>query len=168
VRVKPRIDGVPGYQQDATVRGSKRSVDRTVAFIGPEHRCRIGAAPQARQRPRRARAPRDGERENTFNHGVGSLSGSQERWARSMVYPRRFKNKKELSMRKLVLPLAASVVLLSSTAFAQTDTKAPSTTDPAAQSGDSMSKGDMSKDKMSKTKMAKKKSNKSDDKMDKM
>jgi pentapeptide MXKDX repeat protein len=72
-------------------------------------------------------------------------------------------------MRKLVLPLAASVVLLSSAAFAQTsDPKAPSTTGPAAQSGDSMSKGDMSKDKMSKTKMAKKKSKKSEDQIDKM
>jgi hypothetical protein len=50
------------------------------------------------------------------------------------------KNKKELSMRKLLLPLAASALLLSSTAFAQTsDTKAPSTTGPAAQSGDNMS-----------------------------
>jgi pentapeptide MXKDX repeat protein len=79
------------------------------------------------------------------------------------------KNKKELSMRKLLLPLAASVVLLSSTAFAQTsDTKAPSTTGPAAQSGDNMSKGDMSKDKMSKTKVAKKKSKKSEEKTDKM
>jgi hypothetical protein len=81
----------------------------------------------------------------------------------------RFNNKMELSMRKLLLPLAASVVLLSSAAFAQTsDTKAPSTTGPAAQSGDNMSKGDMSKDKTSKTKVVKKKSKKSDDKMDKM
>ena len=69
-------------------------------------------------------------------------------------------------MRKLLLPLAASVVLLSSAAFAQTsDTKAPSTTGPAAQSGDNMSKGDASTDKMSKTKVAKKKSKKSEDKM---
>jgi hypothetical protein len=72
-------------------------------------------------------------------------------------------------MRKLLLPLAASVVLLSSAAFAQTsDTKAPSTTGPAAQSGDNMSKGDkgdMSTDKASKTKIAKKKSKKSEDKM---
>ncbi len=95
---------------------------------------------------------------------------SEEHWVQSPVYPRRFKNKKELSMRKLLLPLAASVVLLSSAAFAQTsDTKAPSTTGPAAQSGDNMSKGeaskgDMSKDKMSKTKVAKsKKAKKSDD-----
>jgi hypothetical protein len=74
--------------------------------------------------------------------------------------------KKELSMRKLLLPLAASVVLLSSAAFAQTsDTKAPATTGPAAQSGDNMSKGDMSKAKVSKTKVAKKKSKKTDDKM---
>jgi hypothetical protein len=84
-----------------------------------------------------------------------------------MVYPRRFKNNKDISMRKLLLPLAASAILLSSAAFAQTsDTKAPSTTGPAAQSGDSMSKGDMSKDKMSQPKkMAKKHSKKSDDKM---
>jgi pentapeptide MXKDX repeat protein len=76
------------------------------------------------------------------------------------------KQKGALSMRKLLLPLAASVVLLSSAAFAQTsDTKAPSTTGPAAQSGDNMSKGDMSKDKMSKTKVAKKKSKKSEEKM---
>ena len=70
-------------------------------------------------------------------------------------------------MRKILLPLAASALLLSSAAFAQTsDTKAPSTTGPAAQSGDSMSKGDTSKDKMSQPrKMAKKKSTKSDDKM---
>jgi hypothetical protein len=75
-------------------------------------------------------------------------------------------NKKGASMRKLLLPLAASVVLLSSAAFAQTsDTKAPATTGPAAQSGDNMSKGDMSKDKMSKTKTAKKKSKKTEDKM---
>jgi hypothetical protein len=61
---------------------------------------------------------------------------------------------------------AASVVLLSSAAFAQTsDSKAQSTTGLAAQSGDSRSKGDMSNGKMSKTKMAKKKSKKSDDKM---
>jgi hypothetical protein len=69
-------------------------------------------------------------------------------------------------MRKFLLPLAASVALLSSAAFAQTsDTKAPSTTGPAAQSGDNMSKGDPSADKMSKTKTAKKKSKKSEDKM---
>jgi hypothetical protein len=69
-------------------------------------------------------------------------------------------------MRKLLLPLVASVALLSSAAFAQTsDTKAPSTTGPAAQSGDNMSKGDTSTDKMSKTKVAKKKSKKSEDKM---
>jgi hypothetical protein len=76
-------------------------------------------------------------------------------------------NKKELSMRKLLLPLAASALLLSSTAFAQTsDTKAPATTGPAAQSGDNMSKGDASSDKMSKTKkVAKKKSKKTEDKM---
>lgn len=68
-------------------------------------------------------------------------------------------------MRKLLLPLAASALLLSSAAFAQTsDTKAPST-GPAAQSGDNMSKGDASSDKMSKTKVAKKKSKKSEDKM---
>ena len=48
-------------------------------------------------------------------------------------------------MRKLLLPLAASVALLSSAAFAQTsDSKAPSTTGPAAQSGDNMSKGEPS------------------------
>jgi hypothetical protein len=76
------------------------------------------------------------------------------------------KTKKELSMRKLLLPLAASIVLLSSAAFAQTsDAKAPSTTGPAAQSGDNMSKGEASTDKMSKTKVAKKKSKKSEDKM---
>ena len=70
-------------------------------------------------------------------------------------------------MRKLLLPLAASVVLLSSAAFAQTsDTKAPSTTGPAAQSGDNMSKGDASKDKMSPhKKVATKKSKKTEDKM---
>ena len=69
-------------------------------------------------------------------------------------------------MRKLLLPLAASALLLSSAAFAQTsDTKAPSTTGPAAQSGDNMSKGDASSDKMSKTKVAKKKSKKTEDKM---
>ena len=68
-------------------------------------------------------------------------------------------------MRKLLLPLAASALLLSSAAFAQTsDTKAPSTTGPAAQSGDNMSKGDTSTDK-SKTKVAKKKSKKTEDKM---
>ena len=60
-------------------------------------------------------------------------------------------------MRKLLLPLAASVLLLSSAAFAQTsDTKAPATTGPAAQSGDNMSKGDMSKDTMSKTRRRRK------------
>jgi hypothetical protein len=69
-------------------------------------------------------------------------------------------------MRKFLLPLAASAVLLSSAAFAQTsDTKAPAGTGPAAQSGDNMSKGDASTDKMSKTKTAKKKSKKSEDKM---
>ena len=69
-------------------------------------------------------------------------------------------------MRKLLLPLAASALLLSSAAFAQTsDTKAPAPTGPAAQSGDNMAKGDASKDKMSKTKVAKKKSKKTDDKM---
>ena len=68
-------------------------------------------------------------------------------------------------MRKLLLPLAASL-LLSSAAFAQTsDTKAPATTGPAAQSGDNMSKGDPATDKMSKTKKTKKKSKKSEDKM---
>jgi hypothetical protein len=72
-------------------------------------------------------------------------------------------------MRKLLLPVAAAIVLLSSAAFAQTsDTKAPSTTGPAAQSGDNMSKGEASSDKMSKTKVAKKKSKKSEEKMDKM
>jgi hypothetical protein len=77
------------------------------------------------------------------------------------------KTKTELSMRKLLLPLAASALLLSSAAFAQTsDTKAPATTGPAAQSGDNMSKGDASGDKMSKTKkVAKKKSPKTEDKM---
>jgi hypothetical protein len=76
-------------------------------------------------------------------------------------------NKKDISMRKFLLPLAASAMLLSSAAFAQTsDTKAPATTGPAAQSGDNMTKGDMSKDKMTKPKkMTKKKSTKSDDKM---
>jgi pentapeptide MXKDX repeat protein len=69
-------------------------------------------------------------------------------------------------MRKLFLPLAASMVLLSSAAFAQTDTKAPPSTGPAAQSGDNMSKGDMSKDKMTKT--AKKKSKKPAATTDKM
>jgi uncharacterized low-complexity protein len=69
-------------------------------------------------------------------------------------------------MRKLLLPLAASALLLSSAACAQTsDTKAPATTGPAAQSGDNMSKGDASSDKMSKTKVAKKKSKKTEDKM---
>jgi hypothetical protein len=89
-----------------------------------------------------------------------------ERWPWRTVYPRRFNNKKDISMRKLLLPLAASL-LLSSAAFAQTsDTKAPATTGPAAQSGDSMSKGDMSKDKMSQPKkVAKKKSKKTEDKM---
>jgi uncharacterized low-complexity protein len=83
-----------------------------------------------------------------------------------MVYSRRFKKQKGALMRKLLLPLAASAVLLSSAAFAQTsDTKAPATTGPAAQSGDNMSKGDASKDKMSKTKVAKKKSKKTEDKM---
>jgi hypothetical protein len=83
-----------------------------------------------------------------------------------MVYWRRFKNKKDIPMRKLLLPLAASAILLSCSAFAQTaDTKAPATTGPAAQSGDNMSKGDASKDKMSKTKVAKKKSTKTEDKM---
>jgi pentapeptide MXKDX repeat protein len=68
-------------------------------------------------------------------------------------------------MRKLLLPLAASVILLSSAVFAQNaDTKAPATTGPAAQS-DNMAKGDMSKDKMSKTKKSSKKMKKSDDKM---
>jgi hypothetical protein len=91
--------------------------------------------------------------------------------ARNIGHEARFmiagsKTKRSLSMRKLLLPLAASVVLLSSAALAQiSDTKAPATTGPAAQSGDNMSKGDMSKDKMSKTKVAKKKSKKSEDKM---
>jgi uncharacterized lipoprotein YajG len=77
-----------------------------------------------------------------------------------------FQKQKGALMRKLLLPLAASVVLLASAAFAQTsDAKAPSTTGPAAQSGDNMSKGDTSKDTMSKTKVAKKKSKKSEDKM---
>jgi hypothetical protein len=69
-------------------------------------------------------------------------------------------------MRKFLLPLAASALLLSSAAFAQTsDTKPPATTGPAAQS-DTMSKGDTSKDTMSKTKKTvKKKSKKIDDKM---
>jgi hypothetical protein len=77
------------------------------------------------------------------------------------------KQKGALPMRKLLLPLAASALLLSSAAFAQTsDTKAPATTGPAAQSGDNMSKGDASSDKMSKTKkVAKKKSKKTEDKM---
>ena len=77
---------------------------------------------------------------------------------------RRFKEK---SMRKTILT-AASLILFSSAAIAQsTDTKSPATTGPAAQS-DSMSKGDMSKDKMSRKKMAKSKSTKmkkTDDKM---
>jgi hypothetical protein len=70
-------------------------------------------------------------------------------------------------MRKFLLPLAVSVALVSSAAFAQTsDTKAPSGTGPAAQSGDNMSKGDPSADKMSKTKTTKKKTKKkSEDKM---
>jgi hypothetical protein len=97
----------------------------------------------------------------------GAAPGAQEHWEGRTVYPRRFNNKKDISMRKLLLPLAASALLLSSAAFAQTsDTKAPATTGPAAQSGDSMSKGDMSKDKMSQPKkVAKKKSKKTDDKM---
>jgi hypothetical protein len=96
----------------------------------------------------------------------GAHSEAEEHRAWSTVYPRRFKTKKELFMRKLLLPLAASVVLLSSAAFAQTsDSKAPATTGPAAQSGDNMSKGDMSTDKVSRTRTAKKKSKKSEDKM---
>ncbi len=55
-------------------------------------------------------------------------------------------------MRKLLLPLAASAVLLSATAFAQ-DTKGPATTGPAAQSGSNMTKNDTPSDM---TKMAKK------------
>jgi hypothetical protein len=44
-------------------------------------------------------------------------------------------------MRKLLLPLAASVVLLSAAAFAQDTTKGPATTGPAAQ-GNNMTKGE--------------------------
>ena len=66
-------------------------------------------------------------------------------------------------MRKILLPLAASVFLLSPAAFAQ-ETKGPATSGPAAQSGDNMTKGgDATKgdasDKMSKkSKKMKKKS----------
>jgi hypothetical protein len=103
------------------------------------------------------------------NHSI-TVSGTQPD-ARNIGHEARFivagsTTKKELSMRKLLLPLAASVVLLSSAAFAQTsDTKGPATTGPAAQSGDNMSKGDASKDKMTKTKTAKKKTKKTEDKM---
>jgi pentapeptide MXKDX repeat protein len=67
-------------------------------------------------------------------------------------------------MRKLILT-AAALAILSPAAFAQSSDKAPGTTGPAAQSGDTMSKGDMSKDKMSPKKKSKKSSKKmSDDK----
>src|ERR1700738_4289436 len=74
---------------------------------------------------------------------------------------------RRFSMLKIMLT-AATVVLFSSAVMAQsTDTKAPATTGPAAQS-DNMAKGDMSKDKMSK-KMTKSKPStkmkKTDDKM---
>jgi hypothetical protein len=131
---------MPGYQQDAAGR----------------------AALSARQ----AQARRDVERKTHSITVSGARRKCEEHCAGRKVYPRRFNNKKDIAMRKLLLPLAASI-LLSSAALAQTsDTKAPATTGPAAQSGDNMSKGDMSKDKMSKPrKMAKKKSTKMDDKM---
>src|SRR5258705_9744203 len=63
---------------------------------------------------------------------------------------------RRFSMLKIMLT-AATVVLFSSAVMAQsTDTKAPPTTGPAAQS-DNMAKGDMSKDKMRKKKKAKSK-----------
>jgi hypothetical protein len=103
------------------------------------------------------------------NHSI-TVSGTQPD-ARNIGHEARFivagsKAKKEFSMRKLLLPLAASALLLSSAAFAQTsDTKGPATTGPAAQSGDNMSKGDASKDKTTKTKTTKKKMKKTEDKM---
>jgi hypothetical protein len=61
----------------------------------------------------------------------------------------------ENSMRMTIIT-AAVLFLFSSAAMAQsTDTKGPSTTGPAAQSGDNMAKGDMSKKKMTNTKSQK-------------
>src|SRR6267154_2176435 len=74
---------------------------------------------------------------------------------------------RRFSMLKIMLT-AATVVLFSSAVMAQsTDTKAPATTGPAAQS-DNMAKGDTSKSKMSKKKMSKSKSAKTKKPADKM
>jgi pentapeptide MXKDX repeat protein len=76
------------------------------------------------------------------------------RWREFRFSP--FFEKGDGSMHKLFLPFAiAAGLVLSPGAFAQTDTKGPPTTGPAAQSGepkDTMSKGKMTKTKMSKSK----------------
>jgi hypothetical protein len=81
-------------------------------------------------------------------------------WLRELKRERRVESApdKENIMRKTILT-AAALVLFSSAAMAQsTETKAPATTGPAAQSGDNMAKGDMSKGKTSNKKATKSKS----------